>query len=198
MKYCILMGSPRRNGNTASLIHPLIEELTSTGAECEVIWLHEKTILPCVGCRKCQDVWSEYGCPYMDASHDIFNKIMTSDVIILATPIYSWYCTAPMKALLDRLVYGMNKYYGNEKGPALWAGKKMALLTTCGYPVEKGADLFQLGMERYCKHSQLIFAGAHSERDPGYQHAFMDDEKESRVRAFAHSLQDDELVSDTF
>ena len=28
-----------------------------------------------------------------------------------------------MKALLDRLVYGMDKYYGAEKGPALWAGK---------------------------------------------------------------------------
>jgi len=28
-----------------------------------------------------------------------------------------------MKALLDRLVYGMNKYYGDKKGPALWAGK---------------------------------------------------------------------------
>jgi len=28
-----------------------------------------------------------------------------------------------MKAVLDRLVYGMNKYYGREKGPSLWEGK---------------------------------------------------------------------------
>lgn len=31
-----------------------------------------------------------------------------------------------MKALLDRLVYGMNKYYGEQKGPAMWAGKKLS------------------------------------------------------------------------
>lgn len=45
------------------------------------------------------------------------DSILASDKIILAAPIYSWSCPAPMKALLDRLVYGMNKYYGDEKGP---------------------------------------------------------------------------------
>ena len=32
-----------------------------------------------------------------------------------------------MKAVLDRLVYGMNKYYGEQKRPALWAGKAGSL-----------------------------------------------------------------------
>lgn len=44
---------------------------------------------------------------------EIFNCILSSDLIILASPIYSWYCTPPMKAALDRLVYGMNKFYGS-------------------------------------------------------------------------------------
>ena len=63
--------------------------------------------------------------------------------------------TAPFAAELDRLVYGMNKYYGREKGPSLWEGKPVALIATCGYPVEKGADLWEAGMQRYCKHSRL-------------------------------------------
>lgn len=46
-----------------------------------------------------------------------FDKVLESDMLILAIPIYSWYCTPPMKAFIDRLVYGMNKYYGDEKGP---------------------------------------------------------------------------------
>lgn len=54
--------------------------------------------------------------------------------------------TAPFAAELDRLVYGMNKYYGREKGPSLWEGKPVALIATCGYPVEKGADLWEAGM----------------------------------------------------
>jgi len=101
----------------------------------------------------------------------------------LATPIYSWYCTPPMKSLLDRLVYGMNKYYGEEKGPALWAGKKLVLITSCGYKPEKGADLWVEGMKRYCKHSQLVYAGMLVERDLGHKSIFTFDENSARAIA---------------
>lgn len=188
MKYCILMGSPRENGNTASLLKPFIEEVEDGGGSCELVRLYDLDIHPCIACRVCQADWTKFGCHHEDDVQSIFDKVLASDVIVLATPIYSWYCTAPMKALLDRLVYGMNKYYGDEKGPALWAGKSMALIATCGYRPGKGIDLFQAGMERYCKHSQLTFAGAHSERDLGYNCTFMDEEKEHRIRAFARKL----------
>ena len=46
---------------------------------------------------------------------EIFDAILESDMIILATPIYSWFCTPPMKALMDRLIYAGCKYYGEEK-----------------------------------------------------------------------------------
>lgn len=93
-----------------------------------------------------------------------------------------------MKALLDRLVYGMNKYYGSQKGPAIWAGKKVALITTCGYRPEQGADLFENGIKRYCKHSKLQYMGMLAERDLGYQSTFMDKEKEKHSRDFAGYL----------
>ena len=115
-------------------------------------------------------------------------QVLASDLLVLATPIYSWYCTPPMKALLDRLVYGMNKFYGREKGPSLWQGKAMALLMTCGYRPEKGCDLFEEGMRRYCKHSGLRYLGSHAERHLGYDTAFMDADKEARTRAFAREL----------
>ncbi len=188
MKYYILMGSPRKTGNTASLLKPFAEELSNCGAESEVIWLYDKNIQPCTACRACQTDWSKFGCRYKDDVQELFDGILASDMIVLATPIYSWYCTPPMKALLDRLVYGMNKYYGNEKGPALWAGKKIALLTTCGYQPEKGADLFESRMERYCRHSQLTYMGMLAERDLGYQAAFMDEHKETRAREYARKL----------
>ena len=91
---------------------------------------------------------------------------------------------------LDRLGYGMDKYYGAEKGPALWAGKALALLLTCGYRPERGCDLFEEGMRRYCKHAQLRFLGSHAERHLGYDVPYMDAEKEARTRAFARELWD--------
>ena len=65
------------------------------------------------------------------------------DLLLLASPIYLWSCTAPMKVALDRCIYALCKYYGDEKGPSLWEGKAVAALTTCGYRVEKGADLWE-------------------------------------------------------
>ena len=93
-----------------------------------------------------------------------------------------------MKALLDRLVYGMNKYYGDTKGPSLWEGKAAALITTCGYRPEKGADAFETGMIRYFRHSRLTYLGMLCERDPGYGRVFMDSEKDHRARTFAQKL----------
>lgn len=192
MKCLILMGSPRKAGNTAALLKPFAQAMTDGGAAHEVIWLYDQTINPCVACRVCQADWSKFGCRYDDGMQAVFDKVRACDLLVLATPIYSWYCTPPMKAALDRLVYGMNKYYGEKKGPALWAGKHVALLVTCGYRPEKGADLFEAGMIRYCKHSQLNYAGMLCERDLGYDHVFMDDGKAERARAFAQELQNDQ------
>lgn len=149
MQFCILMGSPRKNGNTVKLLTPFIEELEFNNIPCDLIWLYDKRIEPCIACRNCQKNWSVFGCHYKDDVQEIFNKIYDCDVIILATPIYSWFCTPPMKSLLDRLVYGMNKYYGEEKGPSLWAGKKLAIIATCGYRPEKGVDLFEEAIKSY-------------------------------------------------
>ena len=188
MKVCILMGSPRKEGNTAALLAPFTRALTLKGHSCETIRLYEKNILPCTACRSCQKDWSGFGCCIQDDAWPLFDRVMACDLLVLATPIYSWYCTPPMKALLDRFVYGMNKYYGDERGPALWKGKKLALIVTCGYPPEKGADLLEAGMIRYCKHSKLRYLGMLAEHDEGYKAVFMDGEKEARAIAFADRL----------
>ena len=116
--------------------------------------------------------------------------ILRCDLILLATPIYSWYCTPPMKAVLDRMVYGMNKYYGEKKGPAIWAGKEIAILTTCGYRPERGADLWEEGIRRYCRHSQLSYRGMLAERHMGYGTQFMDEAKKRNVSEFLAKLLD--------
>lgn len=53
MKVCILMGSPRLDGNTAELVKPFIEELEMSGVQVEYITLADKNILTCRGCYAC-------------------------------------------------------------------------------------------------------------------------------------------------
>ena len=119
---------------------------------------------------------------------EIFDAALESDLILFATPIYSFYCTPPMKIVIDRLVYGMCKYYGETIGPSLWAGKSIALLSTFGYPEEKASDLLTEGLTRYAKHNKLNFLGAYGERQRSYKEPFMNGDVEKRARAFAEKL----------
>lgn len=188
MKYLILMGSPRKNGNTIKLVEPFAEELQKAGNETELIWLYDKEIKGCEACRCCQQDWTKFGCKHNDDMQEIFDQTLAADVLVLALPIYCWGAPAPMKAALDRLMYGMNKYYGEEKGPSIWAGKHVALLETCGYRPEKGSDLFEESMRRYCKHSQLVYDGSMAQRDMGYKAEFVTEDKLAAARTFALAL----------
>lgn len=190
MKVCILMGSPRKEGNTAALAAPFVETLKSKGAEVTTFDVYDMDLRPCVACRTCQKDWTIFGCPQQDDMQQIFDAILEADLLVLVSPIYSWYCTPPIKNAIDRLVYGMNKYYGEELGPSIWAGKKMALISTCGYPPGKGADLWEEGMRRYCKHSKLVFLGIAVERQRNYGEQFMDEEKEAKMVEFANHCLD--------
>ena len=202
-KRLIIKASPRKNGNTNALTDAFAAELAKLydggdQVHIEEVDLYDMNIKPCVACRCCQTDWTEAWCVQEDDAESVFDKITGSDLIVLATPIYSWYCTAPMKALLDRCVYAFNMYYddaagthGGNRGPSLWQGKKLALIVTCGYKPDKGADLFEEGMKRYCKHSQLAYAGSLIERHLGYNTIFMDEAKAAHAKAFAERVKDE-------
>lgn len=112
----ILFASPRKKGNTAALMEAFTHKFRFEGQEVTVFVLYEMDIVGCRACLACQDVFDAFACPIQDDMQEIFDSIRMSDLILLASPIYSWYVTAPLKAALDRLVYGMNKI--------LWQGKR--------------------------------------------------------------------------
>lgn len=186
MKFCILMGSPRLKGNTVELLKPFISELEQNKAEVDYITLQDKNIQPCKGCYSCQNVNGAYGCIQQDDVAEIMDSIISCDCLILATPIYTWYCTAPMKALLDRH-YGLNKYYGKAKG-SLWKGKKIAIITTHGYDAEYGAGPFEAGIKRLCEHSKLEYLGMYSVRDEDDLASFQTVEAMEGAQLFARKL----------
>ena len=57
----------------------------------------------------------------------------------------------------------------------------------CG-GAEKGSDLFEEGMRRYCKHSGLKYLDSHTERHLGYDTVIMDEGKAVRTREFARQI----------
>lgn len=186
MNVLILMGSPRLSGNTAELCKPFLEELKANGAQVRYVTLADKRIAPCRGCYACQNVEGAYGCVQQDDMDGIVQDICWADLIVLATPIYSWYCPTAMKSVLDRH-YGLNKFYGSATG-SLWAGKKVAILATHGYEGAYATDPFEMGVQRLCKHSNLIYVGLYSVQDEDNLASFQTEAAVNGAREFARKV----------
>lgn len=114
MKTVSFLGSPRRQGNTATLLNTVIKGMESSGnSDIEAIFLNEKNIRPCQGCNACKKDGAN-GCVQKDDMQNIYSLIAKSDLIILASPIYWWSVTAQMKLMIDR-IYGMDFTCGRKK-----------------------------------------------------------------------------------
>ena len=96
----ILSSSPRRNGNSDLLCDRFAEGAGKAGHQVEKIRLAEKKIGYCTACYACRNG----KCPQQDDAPEILEKMLTADVIVLATPVYFYTMCAQLKALLDRTV----------------------------------------------------------------------------------------------
>lgn len=188
MKITILLGHVRNNSNTAIVVKHFIEEISSLGIEVDPIVIKDLKIEHCSACWTCQDIFDRPGCPIEDDMKIIYDSIEKSDCIIFASPIYSWYCTPPLKSVMDRLVYGMNKYYGEVEGPSLWEGKLLGLITTCGYDLESGAGVYEEGLRRYSTHSKLNYIGKLAIQDLEGKAHFSSPSSRQTIKAYAEQV----------
>lgn len=187
MKYSIFMGSPKHAGNTVALLDFFLAESKSLGVDLDVFWLYEKDIRPCLGCGKCQDL-EPGSCVQRDDFLSLYQSIQSSDVLLFATPIYSWYCTAPMKASLDRLISSGCPYYGHKRQLSGLRAKRVASLITCGYPIKHGADLWEDGLKRYCEHGEMEYLGIFRKYDLGNPNSLIDEKTQAELHDFAQAL----------
>ncbi len=186
MEICILNGSPRLHGNTAELEKPFLEELASSGAVLNHFKIAKMNVASCKGCYHCQDVSDEYGCIQQDDMHTIAASIQKSDLIVLVTPIYTWFCTTELKAVLDRF-YGLAKFYRSAKGNFV-EGKRIAILATHGYDAAYAADPFVIGIQRMCEHYHMRYDGMYSVRDVDDLASFQTKQAVNGAKEFAQYL----------
>ena len=120
----IVKGSPRINGNSASLAEQVLVGAKGAGAEVEAINIAEMDIRPCDACDVCRE--NHAGCIVEDDMQALYPKLIAADVIVLAFPIYFFTINAQMKLFLDRW-YALE----NEQG-YLIRGKQLALVFVYG------------------------------------------------------------------
>jgi multimeric flavodoxin WrbA len=120
-KVLILMGSPRKAGNSAVLAEHLAKGAMDAGARVQTIHLHGMNINPCTGCDECQGEKAT-GCVIDDAMQDIYRKLEGADSIVFASPIYWFSVTAQLKMVIDRI------YAIGGGGKNILAGKNLGIL----------------------------------------------------------------------
>ncbi len=160
MKVATIMGSPRKDGNTAKVLELFENLMAQNGHEVDRINIVDYEVRGCLGCQTCQTVRHKLGCRQKDDAVRIFKRLMAADVVIYASPLYTYSFPAQMKALIDRQNC-LVKEYGTPECTALLEGKRTALLVTCGGPVEENADLIQEAFKRESQYQQMNVIGTY-------------------------------------
>ena len=132
-KILILNGSPRRNGNTATLVAQVAEGARERGAEVESFYLHGMDIQPCDACDACQEN-ADLDCIIDDDMQLLYPKLRAADAIVYASPVYWFTLSAQIKLFMDRC-YGMV-----ADGVYALAGKRIGIVLVYG-----GEDPFDSG-----------------------------------------------------
>jgi multimeric flavodoxin WrbA len=96
----IVAGSPRKDGNSDLLCGELSRGAKDSGNQVETVFLREKRIGYCVACEAC--VNNGGSCVQKDDMAEILAKMVTSEVIVLATPVYFYAMSGQMKTFIDR------------------------------------------------------------------------------------------------
>ena len=100
MKTVVIYGQNHK-GSTYHIARELAEKI---GGDITEFFLPGDFSDFCLGCTNCF-MTSETRCPHYQAINPITHAMDSADVIILASPVYVFHVTAPMKALLDHYGY---------------------------------------------------------------------------------------------
>jgi multimeric flavodoxin WrbA len=94
-----IVGSPRKGGNTETLVRIALREIRKAGLKAELISLAGKKSAPCDGCRGCVKTGK---CHIKDDFDLILAKMLKAEGIILASPVYYGAATPQIVSLLSR------------------------------------------------------------------------------------------------
>lgn len=95
----VFSASPRKGGNSDLLCDQFVTGAQEVGHQAEKIFLKDKKINYCTGCGAC---FGGKKCSQKDDMTEVLEKMVSADVIVMATPVYFYTMNGQMKTLIDR------------------------------------------------------------------------------------------------
>jgi multimeric flavodoxin WrbA len=99
-KVMAIFGSPRKQGNSATLVDDVLNEFNKEKTEIKKYFLTDMRIESCRACLYCK---TNENCVIKDDMADILNNFESTDVIVMGAPIYLMQVSGQVKQFFDRL-----------------------------------------------------------------------------------------------
>ncbi len=137
MRILAVAGSPRRGGNTDTLLKHAIAGASSRGAQVDHVVLSELQIAPCIECNRC---YATGRCAVIDDYQAVFEKTLAADGILLAAPVFFMNVSGFAKAFIDRFqcLWALKYVLKLQVPPPPMGGQRRAVfLSAAGAPQTK-------------------------------------------------------------
>lgn len=107
MKILVLNGSPRPNGNTATMIGAYKKGAVEAGHEVNVVDVCKMNIRGCLACEYCHDKGNGK-CIQQDDMQKVYPLLEEVEMIVLASPIYYHSFSGQLQCAINR-IYALGK-----------------------------------------------------------------------------------------
>lgn len=127
MKVLIINGSPRTNGNSATLIKEITDVFSSLNVEVNLMNIGNKNIRGCIACNTCS---KGNGCVFKDEVNDASKVLEEADGMIVISPTYFASPNGTIISFLNRLFYSSNYSKKYKVGAAFAVARRGGTSTT--------------------------------------------------------------------
>ena len=132
MNIVALLGSPRSNGNSATIASRFMETAAGLGATTRTYELNRLTYRGCQGCYACKKHLDH--CVLRDDLTQVLDAVAAADLVALASPVYYGDITAQLKGFIDRTFSYLKPDYLTNPAPSRLSPKRLAFVLTQGHP----------------------------------------------------------------
>ena len=112
MKAIFINGSPRKNRNTAALLNKAMQGAADASCETKLVHLRDLKFTGCLSCLACKVKGNKCAglCALRDDLRPVLEETLASDILVVGSPVYWHYPTAPTRAFMERLLFAPLDY----------------------------------------------------------------------------------------